>query len=58
MQLQSCELLDDLRALQQDFQTSLFEDYRDEAARLSRVVNSACKHLLDEAGKPTMKRRC
>ena len=48
MQLQSCESLDDLRALQQDFQTSLFEDYRDEAARLSRVVNSACRHLLDE----------
>ena len=48
MQLQSCSSLDDLRALQQDFQATLFEEYRDEAARLSRVVNAACKHLAPE----------
>ncbi len=45
MQLRSCESLDDLRALQQDFQASLFEDYRDEAARLSRLADAACKRL-------------
>ena len=48
MQLQSCSSLDDLRALQQDFQATLFEEYRDEAARLSRVVNAACKSLAPE----------
>ncbi len=48
MQLQSCSSLDDLRALQQDFQATLFEDYLDEAARLSRVVKAAHKHLVPE----------
>jgi len=50
MQLQSCSSLDDLRALQQDFQATLFDDYRDEAARLSRVVNAARKDLEPQQG--------
>ncbi len=46
--LQSCELMDDLRAVQQDFQHALVEDYRDEAARLARVVRATSKRLNPE----------